>query len=667
MTYGSDITEELPYSLSNPGSAKTFDLTGIAYDISIDGKPFFLQSSDETPYRRSTAPYRKQQIDQSKEPGEQTLTGWWVRSQSSFHCGAGIKFYDPSAGESIGFRFYDSQGLDIWTKGTISLLHDTSRGHNITASLNSNGTPAQHTRTITWGSTQGVLLHDGYDVDKVDSSGTVTHFIDYNSGTSEPVYAVCDDGVNAYWVTNAVSGGSNKMHMYKKPLSGDTTTGVSYPSATGDVTLMFNATGVVITNATMEWVKDRIVLCINNSVYEIAPNATSLPTAVYINPNTSYVYTSIAASGPAIYTSGFSGLSSTVQKYTLSTTGTMPTLSSASVAAELPVGEKLYKIYYYLGLMMMGTSRGIRAALVNDQDGSLTYGPLIVETNQACFDFAARDRFVWCATSVNGDAGLIRLDLGQPIEGETLRFAYANDLQYVGDDSGRPTTGVAFLGSSNQLAFSTSANGATVGYVYIEHPTTLRSSGYLTTGKIRYSTLEGKIFKFLKPRVDNSNGAITSAVIDSEENTYVIGNFTQGDFTSELGISYPIGAQEYLSFQFTLTRSSTDTTKGAVLNGYQIKSLPAVPRQRLIEYPLMCYDTEKDKNGVSTGYEGRTYDRIFELEAIENVGDSIKVIDFRTNESYSGIIEQMEFINRTSTDKRFSGYGGVILIQIRTL
>jgi hypothetical protein len=165
---------------------------------------------------------------------------------------------------------------------------------------------------------------------------------------------------------------------------------------------MFTATGVLITTAVMEFVKDRIVLCVNNVVYEIAPNATSLPSAVYTNPNTNYVYTSIAASGPAIYTSGMSGLYSTIQKYTLVTsTGNMPVLSSASVAAEFPAGEVVHRIFYYLGYMLIGTNRGVRVAEINDQDGSLSYGPLIAEDNtQAVYDFAARDHFVWCATGV---------------------------------------------------------------------------------------------------------------------------------------------------------------------------------------------------------------------------------------------------------------------------
>jgi hypothetical protein len=41
------------------------------------------------------------------------------------------------------------------------------------------------------------------------------------------------------------------------------------------------------------------------------------------------------------------------------------------------------------------------------------------------------------------------------------------------------------------------------------------------------------------------------------------------------------------------------------------------------------------------------------------------VQDFRTGESYLGLIEEQDFINRTPTDKRYSGYGGVLLITIR--
>jgi hypothetical protein len=338
---GPNITEDLPLNIGNPGTSGFWTNNAEDYDVAFGGIPFFLAPTDVNPYQRETAPYRKEQFDNSREPGEQSLTGWWIRSQSSFHGGTGINFYDPTAGESIGYRFNDSQGVNPWVKGQVSLLKDTTSAHGTTGAVvgSDHQHPNQHVRSIQWSSTNGVLLHDEYDVDKIAADGTVTHFIDYLTGSAEPVRAICDDGVYVYWVSNATAGGANKLHMYKKLLTDNTTT---IPSA------MFTATGVVIQYAAMEFVKDRIILCVNNSVYELATNASSLPSAVYTNPNTNYHYTSVAASGPAIYTAGHSGIYSTIQKYTLGTNGAMPTLTQAVVAAELPPGEIVHKIFITL-------------------------------------------------------------------------------------------------------------------------------------------------------------------------------------------------------------------------------------------------------------------------------------------------------------------------------
>jgi hypothetical protein len=104
-----------------------------------------------------------------------------------------------------------------------------------------------------------------------------------------------------------------------------------------------------------------------------------------------------------------------------------------------------------------------------------------------------------------------------------------------------------------------------------------------------------------------------------------------------------------------------------LFTGYQIKALPAIPRQRLIQFPLHCYDHESDHFGVEIGYEGAAYDRMSQLEAIENVGDTIRVEDFRTGESFIGLIEEMDFVNKTPSGSRFSGYGGNLIVTIRTV
>jgi hypothetical protein len=119
---GRDITDDIPLDIGQPTlPSNIWFNTDTAFDVAIGGQPFIYATSEERPYERATAPYRKQQFDNSQEPGEQSLTGWWIRSQSSFHRGAGIKFYDPSAGEEVEHRFETSKGVNVWTPGQANL------------------------------------------------------------------------------------------------------------------------------------------------------------------------------------------------------------------------------------------------------------------------------------------------------------------------------------------------------------------------------------------------------------------------------------------------------------------------------------------------------------------------------------------------------------------
>jgi hypothetical protein len=345
----------------------------------------------------------------------------------------------------------------------------------------------------------------------------------------------------------------------------------------------------------------------------------------------------------------------------------MPTLTQAVVAAELPPGEIIEKLYYYLGYMAIGTSKGVRIAAVNDQDnGSIGYGPIIVETTQPVYDFAARDRFLWATTTIGTyDAGLIRIDLGQNIENEPLRFAYANDLQ-TAQTSNHYTTSVAFIGTTSRLAFCT-AYEATDGAIYLESATELVPTGYITTGAIRYGTLEPKNFKFIRGRGDFSYGAMDLRAIDASENLYTIITYNSAVGTPEAATTSPEGPQEYLSYKFTLSRSASDTSRGPVFKGYQTKALPATERQRLIQFPVWCFDVETDRYNVKTGYEGRAWERIQTLEQIERLGDIVNVQDFTTGERVQAVIEKINFSRKTPPSGNFSGFGGLLAITVRTV
>ena len=734
---GRDITEgratrAIAVNVGIDATTSIWQNTDIAYDTAIGGMPFIYAISDSRPYIRQTAPFRKDQFDNQTEPGEQSLTGWWIRSQSSFHYGDGITFYDPTSSNSgtpEHYRYAESKGVNVWDIGQVTLLNDVDPEHITTGAIESNGRANQQLRSIYWNNTSGVLLRDEYDVDKIASDGTITHFIDYNSGADSKVYAICDDGVTAFWITNT----STKKTVYKKVLTGTYLTPAD--------TKMFDEIGT-ISNATMEYVKDRIVMCADNKVYEFSSSAVAMPSPLYTHPSSSHVYTSVAASGTSIYISGYNGIQSTILRFTLSSAGVMPTLTSAVIAAEFPVGEIVHKIHYYLGYMMIGTNLGIRVAQVSD-DGSINYGPLIVETTQPCYDFASRDHYVWCATSVDGEPGLIRIDLSAEIE--TLRFAWANDLYYTGV-TGHVTTACAFANSTDQLWFATSANsvGGTItnkvmttgvatlttasahglvagssvwvqgvdsnfnsttsawtltsattttftytsavtatvtstavtsttalanvpGSTYSEDETQLAPTGYLQTGFIRYNTLEPKNYKRLVARGDFTKGSMTLETVDAEGTEYDHISYDSSVPPVEVSTSQPQEAQEYVAYKFIFFRDGTTASLGPIMKGYQAKATIATPRQRVMRFPVYCYDVETDRYNVQVGYEGRAFDRISQLESIEENGDVVTWQDLTTGESRQCVIEQISFTRLTPPDRGFTGYGGVIDITIRTV
>jgi hypothetical protein len=733
---GRDITEgratrAIAVDVGVVADTSLWQNTDVAYDVAIGGMPFIYAISDQRPYIRQTAPYRKEQFDNQTEPGEQSLTGWWMRSQSSFQDGTGIEFYDPALIPGEGtFRFKDSRGVNVWEEGQVTLLNNTASAHYTTGVTRTNGKPSQIARSIQWSGTDGVLLVDGYDVDKIAADGTDTHFIDYAAGTDKPVYAICDDGINAYWVTAILDSGVDKTAVYKKPLTGDAST---------SNTLLFSSSTIVANEATMEYVKDRIVMAVNNKIFEFATNASALPTAVYTHTSTSVVFTSVTASGTAIYVSAFEGIQSYIYKFTLSTsTGSMPSLTSAITAAQMPTGEKIFKIEYYLGYMLIGTNKGIRVATVDD-NGSIIYGPLMIETSQPVYDFAFRDRFVWATTGVAGEGGVVRIDLGNDLGG--LRFAYANDLWLDNGVTGYVTTSCAFAGETDRLVFVTTAvnrgtitnkaltsnvatlttasahglavndsvwvegvdstfNGqytvtaaTTTTFSYTKAATNVASTavssatalvnetgtiniessgakmpdGYIQTGYIRYNTLEPKNFKRLLGRGEFDYGSMTLETVTADGTEFDLIAYSATVPPVEVTTNTPSGSQEYLGYKFILYRDGTDNTKGPVFKGYQAKATIATPRQRAIRFPVYCFDVETDKYNVMVGYEGRAYDRLSQLETIEQNGDVVTWQDLTTGESRQIVIEQINFVRATPPDRGFSGYGGIIEITIRTV
>jgi hypothetical protein len=713
------------------GTGNIWQNTGNSYDVAIAGIPFFLAVNDQRPYERATAPFRKQQFDSQRDPGEQSLTGWWLRSQSSFHAGEGIDFYDPLANPysttlaSNSYRYNNSLAVETFdTPGQVTLLRRPSKKQNTTS--------AYSIQSVVVSDADNILLHDGAALKITD--GTTSAMTTISAGVATTIYASCNDGINAYYIDAA--------NIVKVALTGGSTSSVRAVTGT--------------TSATMSYVKQRIVVGINNAIYEfptstvssytvtytqldnttntatfttsvnhslrvgdrivvasIATNAAdyngtyrvtattpntvtvfntgtnhnltsqsagtltlSANTPVYTHPNTSWVWTSISEGGGAIYASGFAGANSSVYKFILDNTGAMPTLTSAIIAAVMPDGEIIHNMYVHLmTYIAIGTNKGVRIGTIDNATGNINYGPLLIHTEQPVRGFTAHNSYIYASTSFNGTnegaayPGVYSIDLSNEID--NLRFAYSTHV-YADDLTSGTALDVCHLGRTDQLAFIVASNTSAVTTtadlgLYVQSATELYPSGWVQTGYIRYNTLEQKNFKRVVGRGDFTYGSMSIASRDLLGNLYDVNSYDAAIGSPESAITQPIGAQDALGLRFTLYRDSTDTTSGPTFKGYQLKAVPASPRERIIKVPLMNYDTETDKYNQTIGYEGRAYTRLASLEDAEASGDIVTWQDFRTGEIQQCLIEEVLFTDITPPDKKLTGFGGIISLTIRTV
>ena len=719
-------------SAANSGSV--YENVANNYDVAIGGLPFFLGPNQTYPYKRETAQYRKQQIDQQKEPGEQTLTGWWLRSQSSFHYGAGIRYEEPIQGETVGLRFNKSAGVEVFNIGKVTLLPDVVSKSTVT------NTPLMVGGTDTNG-VDVVIFADGAGLYRVTAAGAKTTLTWGGSGT---ILAVAQDGAN-YYAANATG-------IYKGPLTGGSsgTSVFTHPASVGTVT-----------SVSMNWVKQRLIAGVNNYVFEVTPitsytvtasrlstnvvtlktstahnfsvgsqvtvasvnttfngtwSVTAVPSAtefsyyhnhadddqatgltgtavltsnnnlpVYAHPNANWIWTGVCEGPNAIYIAGYGGDNSTVYRLSLDTTGNIPLLTKALTAADMPKGEIIYALGSYVGkYMVFGTSKGIRVGTIDTSgfvsSGYVTYGPITVVTNGynpaeganitglPVKAITFNDRFAYCTVSNyidNGDgtysSGLVKIDLSREITPNQM--AYATHLRVP---STAEAISVTMIGKSGKLAIGVTGVG-----VYFETDVCV-ARGYLQTGQIRYFTMEDKHFELVKLRetlpMSGTVGLASIAPDGSKTDIITVGNTF--DFTQDItGLDqFDAAPKESIGLRFTLDSSANQAVNSAdAFNGYQLKALPAVRRQRIYTVPLLNYDFEGDRSNMTVGYEGRAAERLQALESTESNGDVIIFQDFTNNETVRCVIESTTFIRETPPERRFSGFGGRIVLQIRTV
>lgn len=623
---------------ADPNPAVSDPALFATYDIAIGGLGFRLANDVDKPMVWETAPYTREQIDSGEEAGEQTLSNWWMKSQSSFHGGSGqINLEQPGASSySYGdlqrathIRYDQSKNVDIWTPGQVARLPDTTVVTTDTAASMVGVADGATVAFAYASSVTGNLM-----LGKPPSGGAVQF-----TAVTEHVYSVCTDGQRVF------AAGATGVWRVDPANTAAATKIASYAASTTPV---------------VGWVKSRLMLGVAGAVYELdSTSGTTVAVGAsqlrYQHPNTAWVWRCFASSPTSILAAGDADGRSEIVEFALSSGGATPVLTVADTAAEMPPGERVLAMAETMGTFLaIGTTSGLRVGVVGN---GLTYGPLTLpasETQFAVNAVAARDRFIYGAGLAIDEPGLIRVDLGTQVD-QAGRFAWSTDLIPPSKVAATPVTALC-VDSGNKLNFSVPGVGiVTEG----DGPGTVREA-WLRTSRIRYDTTEPKLFKLCSVRGSLADASIRVDAVTST-NTVSVGTagFVLGD-PDEFNL--PSGGREWLQLTFNLIGAS------CTLTSYGVKALPGTKRQRRIRVTCACADRESDRNNRPHIGIGTARQRALALFDLDAAGDEVAFEEFGVFGNYRTlvVIEDVTF-EETGRPTNVSDFAGTLTVTMRTV
>lgn len=630
------VVHKIPYELNGQGvnAGSRYLLGDNQYDYAIAGIPFLSAINDQRAYTERMAEIRKDQFDSFAEPGEQSLYGWWLRSQSTFTGGAGVLYQDPDNDNQFNFKFATSLGIDPWEAGKLKLLRGTEEV------ITNPQQPARCQGYVTAAGDDAAWMAGGTDLTKNTTAGN----------------------------TAVITGGGQIIYDL-------TSTGDRYIIARSDGVWSGVDAGVpaqLYTNAgtlwAIEFVKDRLIIGLNNSIYQgvLSAAAVALPAASYTHQDTSWRWRSITDGPNAIYAAGDSGTKSQIHKFSVVDNAGVPALTWAGVTATMPTGEIIRTIYSYIGSFVgIATNKGFRVGEI-DSNGDIAYGPLLFEVAGGCQGIVGHDRFMWTG-SVNahdGSSGLYRVDLGSAVQEQTtraVRYAYARDIYSPGNTE--IVTSVSLFGASNRKVFTLTGRG-----MIREFNQTLVETGSLDTGRIRFNTEEPKLYKFLSVRTPNPiTGEVGVTVLTEGGGVipYVTYSGSTPSGTRDIATPVPAGPQNWIALRFTLGRGSP-TSVGGVMNGWQVKALPGSIRQRIITNVYLMLDEEQDKGGQRIGYRGYARERLEAFKQVARAGDVVLYQELADDTATQVVIDDWEF-RQLAPPGPEGPVGGYLTVVMRTV
>jgi hypothetical protein len=587
-------------------------LVPAVFPVAINGRPYTIDTSVNAFTRQYDARVRDS-VDQSTEPGEGAINpqGLWRRSQSSWHYGAGQEYSD--AADSEAFRFNTSKGVNVWNKGRLSLLRDTSNVYPTTG-------------TNLYATTAGTRLY-GTDGQTVRFTTDFTSVTTVTGTAASPLYSITSDGYNVFY-------------SYANGNIDQTNAGITTSSA--------YITG--ITAGVLAYVKGRLMVAgqaaDKRKIWNIttAPGSSANnPTALYAHPNPQWNWVGFAAGQNHIYAAGYAGNISIVYKTQIQPDGTALTIPSA--AAELPQGEIIRSIYGYLGYVIIGTETGFRFCSADDA-GNLVVGPL-VDIGGPVDAMAGIGQYIYFSWK-NFDAtstGLGRMDISVFISPN--QPAYASDLM-----ASTQGTVLAIHEFNGSPLFTVAGVG-----VFVPHPTNLVSSGYLTSGIYRWGVPDAKFVPKLDIRCLPLAGSITMSIA-SDGGTYH--DFAIFDTANAKDKTFDGLEDKVFEAEIKMTLTRATATTGPTMTRWMARAYAAPLRSQIFSVPLLMH------HRLSIGGKEYWQDVDYELAQLRDLVDNPRVVSYQENEeTFAVVLENIQWqaLHQSSAHVNWDWEGTAIVVM----
>lgn len=598
------------------GTAQT-DVVPNLYPVAINGIPYLIDQKSGR-YQRGHEPRVRDSQDISTAPGEAAINpgGLWRRGHDSWHLGAGQQYSDVA--DSQSYRFYKSKGVDVWTKGQISLLNDTV--------LRANSTFAA--------TTQRMVIQDGriYASFDTDVKYTTDPFV------ASPTWIDCtgEPGGGKKCVAMATDG--DRIYF------GFENDGVRVLDPGASLTVIDSTKFINTTdNYYMLGFAKGFLFGSHNSILRLITASGSVSQVIAPN-DTAFRWVGVATGQNAVYAAGYASKKSLVFKVTIKNDGTLDT---GIVALELPTGEIATSIAGYLGFIILGTNKGVRFCST-DSNSNLVAGQLI-PTSGPVLKSASNDRFSYFTwTNYDGTSGgLGRLDLSTFTAPNTP--AYATDLMYT---STADVTNVVIF--DDKPVFMVSGVG-----VIVENTDQKVASGTIELGTYRWGIPDRKFVAKVDVRTEPLKGSVTAYLANDESDYSILATFnTPG------GTEYTFNGSDSRSietkFKLTLTRGTT-VTEGPTVTRWMARAYAAPFRSEVFVVPALLHSKIKVK-------ERDIYlDVESELEKLHELLKNPRIVTLQLgNLSYSVIVEDVEWVP-VDTQSNAWVWDGTAVVTMRSV